>query len=76
VRKIDEIENPDSCLNRAGSGEMIFVLRATDPSAPTAILSWIMNRVQLGRNKFSDEKIKEALRCIETMERTRDNMEE
>lgn len=40
MRKKDELSNPSSCLNRAADDEPIFVLRANDPSAPTAVAAW------------------------------------
>lgn len=38
--KKDEIANPNSCLNRAQDDEPIFVLKASDASAPTVIVEW------------------------------------
>lgn len=41
MKKQDEISNPDSCLNKAGDDEIIFVLRAHDRAAPFAVRFWI-----------------------------------
>jgi len=38
--KIDEIKNPRSCLNKADVEEPIFVLRANDELAPSAVEFW------------------------------------
>lgn len=37
----DEINNPDSCLNRAGVDEPVFVFRAKDPLAVLIVNYWI-----------------------------------
>ncbi len=41
--KKDEVNSPDSCLNRAEEDEPIFVLKATDPGAPAAVRRWATN---------------------------------
>ena len=40
MRKHDELSIPDSCLNRAKSNEMLFVLLGRDKAAPAAIRAW------------------------------------
>lgn len=40
MKKLDELENPDSCLNRAGLDEPIFVLRANDELAAGIVREW------------------------------------
>lgn len=40
MRKIDEIEQPTSCLNRARAEEPLFVLRAKDPLAAETVRTW------------------------------------
>jgi len=47
MRKIEEIRDPRSCLNRAENSEMLFVLLGRDPAAPAAIRAWINMRVQM-----------------------------
>ena len=69
--KRDEIETPDSCLNKARDDERIFVLLARDPAAPTAIRAWVNERLRLGKNVPSDAQIIEALDCADRMERER-----
>ena len=59
--KKDEIENPESCINRAAPNEPVFVLRAIDEAAPHVIEVWARERVILGKNKSSDQKIIGAL---------------
>jgi hypothetical protein len=66
--KSDELIDPRSCLNRAMSDEMLFVLLGRDPAAPRAIRAWINERVVLGKNKISDDQIVEAMRIAEEME--------
>lgn len=58
---------PESCLNRAGDDEPVFVLRAKDAAAPQTIRSWALRRVELGLNNDSDEQITEALECADQM---------
>lgn len=38
--KRDELCNPESCLNKAGELEPLFVLRANDENAPAAVAAW------------------------------------
>lgn len=40
MRKVAEIENPNSCLNRAGADEPLFVLRSTDELASSIVRTW------------------------------------
>jgi hypothetical protein len=71
MKKKQEIENPDSCLNKAREDERIFVLLARDAAAPAAIRAWAMERIRLGKNQESDAQIVEALACADAMERDR-----
>jgi len=66
--KSHELSDPNSCLNRAAGDEMIFVLRAKDPAAASAIRSWIGFRVALGMNKPLDQKLVSAEACAVVME--------
>jgi hypothetical protein len=66
--KRDEIEDTESCLNKATDGERLFVLLARDPAAPVAIRAWIAERIRLGKNTPSDEQIHEAHVCAQLME--------
>jgi hypothetical protein len=38
--KCQELMQPNSCLNKAGANEPIFVLRANDPCAPQLVRLW------------------------------------
>jgi len=69
MRKSEELSNPNSCMSKARDTEMVFVLLARDPAAPVAIEAWARARVDLGKNKADDPQIKEAMKCIEIMER-------
>lgn len=73
MKKFAEIHDPDSCLNKAKDDELIFVLRAHDPSAPDTIRGWAANRISLGKNTISDPQIVEALACADKMEEQRAN---
>ncbi|HSX22323.1 MAG TPA: hypothetical protein VLE97_06060 [Gaiellaceae bacterium] len=73
--KRDEIEHPESCLNKAGDNERLFVLRACDAAAPFAIRAWVNERVRLGKNTPDDDQIREALDCADRMEVERAEIE-
>ena len=68
MRAEKELNEPTSCLNKAFPQEMVFVLLGRDPAAPYAIRNWTARRIALGKNKSSDEQLKEALVCADTME--------
>lgn len=67
--KSEELNDPNSCLNRAEDDEMLFVLRAKDPAAPNVIRFWVQHRYQLGLNCPEDKKVAEALECAAEMSR-------
>lgn len=73
--KRDEIENTESCLNKARADERLFVLLARDPAAPVAIRAWVAERVRLGKNTPIDGQIVEALDCASRMEAERAEIE-
>lgn len=66
MRKIDEIEQPTSCLNKARAEEPLFVLRAKDPEAPDTVRTWANNARTRGTHE--PEKIAEAFAAAEAME--------
>ena len=71
MRKQFEMNDPDSCLNRAQDNEMLFVLRGRDITAPETIREWCAKRILRGKNKLEDKQIQEALLAAELMERER-----
>jgi len=73
--KRDEIEDTESCFNKAGDGERLFVLLARDPAAPAAIRAWVDERIRLGKNAAGDDQIREALECASLMELERAEIE-
>ena len=73
--KRDEIEDTQSCLNKANDSERLFVLLARDPAAPAAIRAWIAERLRLGKNVAGDEQIREAFECANLMELERSEIE-
>jgi hypothetical protein len=68
MRKKDELGSKDSCMSRAHSEEMTFVLLGRDVAAPAAIRAWVAERIRLGKNIATDAQIVEALACATTME--------
>lgn len=73
--KRDEIEDTESCFNKAQDGERLFVLLARDPAAPVAIRAWIAERIRLGKNTALDAQIREANECAQLMELERAEIE-
>lgn len=71
MRKRDELTNPNSCLNKAGDDDMIFVLIPSDEDAPDTIRDWVRRRIRRGKNQPGDPKMVEALENAATMERER-----
>jgi hypothetical protein len=73
--KRDEIEDSQSCLNKAQDGERLFVMLARDPAAPVAIRAWIAERIRLGKNTPNDDQIREAHECASLMDMERGEIE-
>lgn len=71
MRKRDELNHPNGCMNRARDDEMTFVLLGRDAAAPVAIRAWIAERICLGKNKPDDSQIVEAEECARIMEQER-----
>lgn len=63
--KSEEISNPDSCLNKAGDEEPVFVLRAHDRTAPFTVRFWI---TQARGRGAPEAKLKEAQEIVDEME--------
>jgi hypothetical protein len=61
MKKRDELLDLNSCLNKATSEELIFVLLGRDIAAPATVLFWARERVRLGKNKVTDPQIAEAV---------------
>lgn len=66
--KRDEIEDTESCFNKAHADERLFVMLSRDPAAPVAIRAWIEERIRLGKNAPGDQQIREAYECATLME--------
>lgn len=62
--KCIELRDPKSCLNKAESSEVVFVLRAKDPLAAQTIRLW----AAMADGVHEGWKIAEALRCAKSME--------
>lgn len=65
--KRDELSSPNSCMAKALDDEMVFVLLARDKAAPAAILHWCTERIALGLNLPTDQKIQDAMRSAQAM---------
>ena len=71
MRKTQELQNPNSCMNRAESEELTFVLLGRDIAAPYAIRTWVNARIVLGKNQATDQQIVDALNIAQQMEQER-----
>lgn len=69
--KLEELSNPNSCINRAKDDEMVFVLLARDSAAPRVIREWCAERVRAGKNCWADRQIVDAMNCALIMEQQR-----
>jgi hypothetical protein len=72
--KRDEIDDQNSCFNKALDGERLFVMLARDQAAPAAIRAWVNERLRLGKNAPDDAQIMEALDCARLMEDEREEL--
>lgn len=71
MKKIDELDVKQSCLNRAHDNELVFVLLARDKHAPTTIRYWCAARISDGKNKPFDPDIQSAYKIADDMESQR-----
>ncbi|TQV85223.1 hypothetical protein FKG94_03265 [Exilibacterium tricleocarpae] len=63
--KIDEVNNPASCLNKANDDELLFVLLERDKAAADTVRYWCQRRIELGLNKPDDKQIIEAMHWVD-----------
>lgn len=68
MRKRDELSDPNSCLNKAGDDEMLFVLLGRDEDAPETVRFWAHRRVARGKRAPDHPQIVEALAWAELVE--------
>lgn len=64
MKKLHEIDYPQSTLNKAGDEEELFILRGRDNSSPKIVLQWIIENLQC-----SDNKLREAFEIALSMNR-------
>lgn len=60
MRKFDEVHHPESCWNKAGEHERLFILLGRDAAAPATIRYWARERIRLGLNKAGDAQLANA----------------
>lgn len=61
MTKRENIENENSCWNKADCDELLFILKAKkDKAMPATIRFWIEERIRLGMNKRDDPKLVSA----------------
>ena len=69
MKRLDELTDPMSCINKAGDDEPVFVLRANDPLAATVVDFWA-NQAE-GGNLHEVWKINTARELAQEMRRWR-----
>lgn len=69
MRKMDELTDPSSCINKAENDEPVFVLRANDPLAAGIVDHWA-NQAE-GTNLHEVYKINTARELAQEMRRWR-----
>jgi hypothetical protein len=57
LTKREEIDNPNSCLNKAADDEPVFVIRAKDSLAPVIVRRWAAHLEGMGG---APQKVAEA----------------
>lgn len=63
--KRDEVNNPNSCLNKAADDEPVFVLRAGDELAADVVRDWAARAAAAGA---PEDKVEGALAEARAME--------
>lgn len=66
--KKQEIDNLESCLNKAAIDEPLFVLRGKDICAAETVREWARARVRAGKNHPQDKQVLEALAIADAMD--------
>ncbi len=69
MRKIDEVEQPTSCFNKAAPEEPLFVLRAKDRLAANMVRAWAATAENSGTHE--PEKIAQARALADQMDEYR-----
>ncbi len=69
MKKMDELTDPSSCINKAANDEPVFVLRANDPLAAGVVDYWA-NQAE-GSNLHVVYKINTARELAQEMRRWR-----
>ena len=66
MRKSEEIADPNSCWNKAGEDEFVFVLLCRDPDIADVIRYWATKRML---REGADPKIAKAMRDVAEIDR-------
>jgi hypothetical protein len=68
MTKRQEIDDPNSCLNRGPDEELKFVIRDVDITAPATVREWCRLRCLYGKNTPKDPQITEALQWADRVQ--------
>ena len=60
MTKRENIDNPDSCWNKAKDDDIVFILKDTDETMAATIRFWMGERLRMGLNILTDSKIIQA----------------
>lgn len=74
MKRLDEINRPGSCLNKAHDDEPIFVIRAKDPVGASTVRQWAIEAERSGMH--GDDKIADARALAEDMDDWRHDLED
>jgi hypothetical protein len=70
MTKKEELENPNSCFNKALDDEPIFVIRAKDPIGAFIVQQWIDRAIKRGLHANRvDAAIDVASSCLDWREK-------
>lgn len=63
-----EIDDPNSCLNKGPDDESKFVIRDVDVTAPQVVREWARLRIRYEKNLPNDAQITESLNWADNAE--------
>lgn len=69
MTKRENIDNPNSCWNKARDDEQVFILLERDEAMAATLRSWADNRIRLEIDKSTSPKITAARRLADMLDR-------
>lgn len=68
MTKRENIDNPNSCWNKAADDATVFVLKDTDPVFTETVRFWAAKRVEYGIDPPDSPKIRDAVEMADEVE--------